>query len=526
MKARWFVRGDVDGFFGLFVDNLLQLMLIATLCPIICGIPSDVVTHRILPGAAVSILFGNLFYAWQARRLAERTGRNDVTALPYGINTVSLYAFIFLVMGPVYQATNHNATVAWQAGIFACFLSGVLEIAGAFAGDALRRYTPRAALLSALAGIAITFISMGFVFQIFASPVVAIVPMMLILVFYASRVRLPFGAPGGLVAVTLGVAIAWGSRALHLPFFLPSEVPVELGFHPPVPVPGDLFALLMSPHGWSYLSIVVPMALVNVVGSLQNLESADAAGDRYETRSSLLVNGVSSVVAAMFGSAFPTTIYIGHPGWKAMGARTGYSVLNGAAITLICLTGGVGLVLKFVPIEATLGILLWIGLIITAQAFQQVPRHHALAVALGIIPSLAAWALLLIGHSLRAAGGSLSEAAANFHDTLYIQGVFSLSQGFLFTSMIFSAIMVFAIERQFLKAAGWTFAAALLSTVGVIHAYTLTPHGLENKFGLMVAPQFAAAYAVLGCILLALHAFAKGSDELKPQPARHDDDRG
>jgi adenine/guanine/hypoxanthine permease len=32
MKVGWFVRGDIDGFFGLFVDNLLQLMLIAVLC--------------------------------------------------------------------------------------------------------------------------------------------------------------------------------------------------------------------------------------------------------------------------------------------------------------------------------------------------------------------------------------------------------------------------------------------------------------------------------------------------------------
>ncbi|MAG16645.1 MAG: hypothetical protein CMJ21_01090 [Phycisphaerae bacterium] len=32
MSTRWFVRGDIDGFFGLFVDNLVQLLLIDQLC--------------------------------------------------------------------------------------------------------------------------------------------------------------------------------------------------------------------------------------------------------------------------------------------------------------------------------------------------------------------------------------------------------------------------------------------------------------------------------------------------------------
>src|SRR5581483_7025950 len=106
VQPPWFVRGDVDGFFGLFIDNLLQLMLIHVLCRVVCGFPEELVTGRILPGAALSVLVGNLFYAWQARRLMQRTGRGDVTALPYGINTVSLLAFVFLIMAPVYQETK------------------------------------------------------------------------------------------------------------------------------------------------------------------------------------------------------------------------------------------------------------------------------------------------------------------------------------------------------------------------------------------------------------------------------------
>src|SRR5574337_1687002 len=208
MKYRWFVRGDIDGFFGLFIDNLLQLMVIAVLGRLVSGLPPELITGRILPGAAVSILIGNLLYAWQARRLMRESGRTDVTALPYGINTPSLLAFLFLIMGPVYQETG-NPTLAWQAGLLACLLSGIMETAGAFIGDWLRRHTPRAALLSALAGVAITFIAMGFIFQIFASPAIAILPMMMILVAYASRIRMPLGLPGGFLAVLTGIALAW-----------------------------------------------------------------------------------------------------------------------------------------------------------------------------------------------------------------------------------------------------------------------------------------------------------------------------
>ncbi|MFO0982480.1 MAG: NCS2 family permease [Planctomycetota bacterium] len=483
MAARWFVRGDLDGFSGLFIDNLLQLMLIDVLCTSVAGLPGELVTGRILPGAALSILIGNVFYGWQAMNLARRTGRDTVTALPYGINTPSLFAFIFLIMAPVYQQTK-NPTLAWQAGLFACLLSGLMETAGAFVGDWLRRHTPRAALLSALAGVAITFIAMGFVFQIFASPAIALVPMMLILLSYGSGLKKVLGLPGGVLAVALGAGLAWGLRLLGHDYFTPRSEPFVLALHLPRPAAGDVFALLHDPLGWRYLAVIIPNGLFNVIGSLQNLESAEAAGDRFETRPSLLANGLGSLTAALFGSAFPTTIYIGHPGWKAMGARAGYSILNGVVITGLCLTGSVALCLKVLPLEATLGILLWVGLIITAQAFQEVPKKHALAVALGLVPAFAAWALWLIETTARKAHSSLAQVAPLFGSDLYIDGIFALNQGFLLVSMVFAAILVFLIEREFARAGWWALAAAGLSASGLIHAYTLGPTGLQNKFGL------------------------------------------
>lgn len=496
-------KGDIDGFFGLFVDNLVQLMLIAALCTAVCGFPTELVTGTVLPGAAISILFGNAFYTWQARRLARRECRTDVTALPFGINTPTVVAFIFFIMGPVYRETG-DPRIAWQAGLFACFLSGIMETLGAFVGEPLRRAMPRAALLSALAGVAITFIAMGFVFQIFASPVVALVPALLVVMTYAGRLNLPLGLPGGLVAVLLGAIIAWSLG--HHPSAAAGLAP---SLSLPKPCAGDLFSYLFSDQGWKHMSVIFPMGLFNIIGSLQNLESAEAAGDRFETRPSLLVNGIGTLVAALLGSAFPTTIYIGHPGWKAMGARSGYSLVNGVIITALCLVGGVGLVMRVIPLEAAIGILLWIGLIITGQAFAEVPRRHAIAVALGLVPALAAWAVFLIEASLRAADTTLLEAAPKFGSALFVHGAIALSQGFLLTSMLLAAILVFVIDGQLLKAAGWTLACAGLSATGLIHAYRISAQGIENIFGLWSAPAFSVAYLGAAAAMFGLYFFTR-----------------
>lgn len=505
----WTTRGDIDGFFGLFIDNLLQLMLLFFLCRLACGFSTEFLLSTVLPGAAVSLLAGNVFYARLAWKLARETHRSDVTALPYGINTPSLIAYVFLIMAPIYRETQ-NAHLAWQAGLFACFLSGVMECLGAFFGDFVRRYTPRAALLCALSGIAVTFIAMGFVFQMFASPLIALLPLFLIFATYAGKIRWPGGIPGGLLAVLLGTLIAWIAQALGRPLFHPTPEKLSLGFYTPKPALGDVFAMLVQPEGWRFFAVIFPMGLFNVLGSLQNLESAEAAGDRYATRPALLMNGAGSLAAAFFGSPFPTTIYIGHPGWKAMGARFGYSLWNGLVITVLCFSGAFLAVLKVIPIEATLGILLWIAVIITAQAFQEIPPAHSPAVALGLIPSLAAWGMLLLETAARAAGASWVEVFPRFGGDLYVEGAAALSQGFLLSAMIFGAIGVHLIERRFQAAAFWFAAAAFFSFFGIIHAYQITPAGTQNLFKIGAAWRFSLAYGACALIfgLLSRHPHA------------------
>jgi adenine/guanine/hypoxanthine permease len=523
---RWFVRGDVDGFFGLALDNLIQLLLINGLCTGVLGFAPELVEGRILPGAAVSLLVGNLFYAWQAKRLAAQTGRTDVCALPYGINTVSLIAHVFLVMAPAKEAAEtllkedptlaiDPARVAWQAGLVACLGSGLIELVGSLFVDWLRRFTPRAALLSTLAGIAIGFISMSFFFRTFAHPIVGLATLGLILLTYFGRVRFRGGLPGGLIAVAVGTALSWATGVAK------GAPPTEgIGLHLPVLVVGDLGAALSARHALNFLSVIVPMGLFNLLGSLQNIESAEAAGDRYPTAPSLAVNGLGSVAACLFGSCFPTTIYIGHPGWKGMGARAGYSVLNAVVLTAVCLFGLLRLIAWAVPVDAGMAIVLWIGIVITAQAFQATPREHAPAVVVGILPGLAAWGLLMAKQALQVGGQlggpALSPEMVPLFNGLdnWIDGGFAVNEGFIFTSMILAAATVAVIERQFIRAGLWCFAAAALSALGFMHSYRFEKGDTVLAL-LHPAWEWTIGYAIMGL------AFVGAKWLTRPSEAAH-----
>jgi adenine/guanine/hypoxanthine permease len=539
-----FVKRDLDGFFGLFVDNLVQLLLIILLCGGLCGMTgenADFLYRIILPGAAVSILLGNVFYAWQAHRLARREGREDVTALPYGINTPSLIVFVFFIIKPEFDRTG-SVEAAWKLGLLACLGSGLIEFCGAFVAERIRRGTPRAALLSTLAGIAIGFISMTFALEIFQKPLIALLPLALILLTLFSGVGLPWGLPGGFVAVLTGTLIAWLLAGVHallaaspewarqVPGWVTyghaniNEVQAAIGeirWSPPVWSGEAVLEAARSVESWlPFLSVVVPMGLFNVIGSLQNIESAEASGDRYSTAPSLAVNGLGTILAAGFGSCFPTTIYIGHPGWKGLGARAGYSTLNGIVIVGLAVFGLVGLMASIVPIEAGAAIVLWIGIIITAQAFQSTPDKHGPAVAIGLFPAIAAWgATVMMGTVFVSEGLTLQEIvqppqaaeatspgspespamesvpsvemtddkssplgpSAPLPDHMQrpeakvngvlVHGLLLMERGYIFTCMILAAACACLIDRKFVAAAGWMLSASVFTWLGLMHAY-------------------------------------------------------
>ena len=509
---RWFVAGDLDGFLGLGLDNLIQILLILGLCRGVLGYPDTLLLGTILPATGISLLVGNGAYAVQAYRLARLEGRSDRTALPYGINTVSLFAYVFLVMLPVKLAAlaaglDEAAAVqlSWQAGLVACLGSGLIEASGAFCAQLLRRWLPRAALLSTLAGIALGYIALGFLLRTYAQPVVGLTVLAVILATYYGRLQLPI--PGGLLAVLVGMALAWGTGLIKLDPQTWSNQVAQVGLQLPHLELGALWQARGQLVPW--LGVIVPMGLFNLLGSLQNIESAEAAGDRYPVRSSMLINGIGTIAAAALGSCFPTTIYIGHPGWKAMGARIGYSWLNGVVMAIACLLGLFGVVSQLVPIEAGMAIVLYIGLVIAAQAFQATPSAHAPAVALGLLPGLAGWGALLLKAGLRAggAGSGLQPFGPALLEPLrqadvWAAGAFALEQGQIITAMLLAAMLVYVIEQRFLAASLAAAVAAGFSWFGVIHAWRFTQADTVLQVGWGVGSLWAVGYLLMAAVFL------------------------
>ena len=504
--------GDLDGFLALALNNLIQILLIIGLCRGVLGYPDSLIFGIILPASGISLLIGNLAYARQARLLEQQEGRQDCTALPYGINTVSLFAYVFMVMLPV-KLTALGAgldestaiTRSWQAGMVACLGSGLIETAGAFCAHKLRLWLPRASLLSTLAGIALGYIALGFLLRTYAHPLVGLATLAVILLGYYGRVRWPL--PTGLFALLLGLLLAWGSGLIQLHPQAWQQSSSLVGWHGPRLQLVGLWHARAELIPW--LGVIAPMGLFNVIGSLQNLDSAEAAGDRYPTRSSLLIDGIGTLAAAGLGSCFPTTIYIGHPGFKALGARSGYSWMNGVVLSIACFLGLFGVAAQLIPIDAGMAILLYIGLTITSQAFQATPSRHAPAVVLGILPGLAGWGTLLLKAGLRVGGlGTPSNpfsadlmAALNAAD-IWVAGAFALEQGQIITAMLLAALLVFAIEGRFLAAALCSALAAVLAWFGVINAWQFTTADTAMHLGWGTGAPWALAYAVVTGLLL------------------------
>jgi len=252
---------------------------------------------------------------------------------------------------------------------------------------------------------------------------------------------------------------------------------------------------------------VAPLAVMNFMGTLQCVESAAAAGDRFKPFPTMIVNGVATMVGALLGSCFPTTVYIGHPAWKALGARQGYSILNGVVITLVCTTGLMGLVLAIVPRESAAAILLFVGLVITAQAFEVAEPRHFPAVAFGLVPHLAAWGTGILDTLATAAGTSVQAIGAEAIQKagLGYTGLRTLGQGSLVTSMVLCAATIALVDRRLLTAAGWAGAAALLSWIGLMHA---------DRVGWGVAPECALGYALMAVLFVAISRLPSSAERV------------
>jgi AGZA family xanthine/uracil permease-like MFS transporter len=496
----WFRAGDANAFFALMFDNVANLVILVAILVGAFGFPKDLVLHRIVPGTAVGVLVGDLIYAWMARRLARRTGRGDVTAMPLGLNAPSVFGISFAVLGPAYLATG-DAVLAWKVGMAVTVLVGIFKMALSMSGNAVRSALPRAGLLGSIAGAGIALIAFLPLLRVVENPIVGFVAFGVILVTFVAGVRLPWGLPGAFVSAAIAVGLHYGFASLGLlPGGAGAAAPSGTTLRLAVPWPSADFLGGLS-LAWGYLPIALPFAVMTIIGGIDNTESAAAAGDAYDTRGILLTEGFCTLVAGLCGGVVESTPYIGHPAFKKMGAGAGYAVATALFVGLGGMLGYLPLLVDWIPAAAVAPILIYIGLEVLAQGVLATPARHAPAVALAILPSIAFLLSLEMGSLVSAAGPALAHLTGDLAETF--RAVRLLGNGFIVTAVLWGAAVAELIDRRFARSALYFFAGAALCLFGVIHSPTAQgTFFLPWKVGDTTPFTFAASYVALGLVVL------------------------
>ena len=427
-----------------------------------------------------------------------------------------MFIVTFVIMLPITIKTG-DPLKGWSAGLVWVFFQSFILMIGGFIAPYIRKITPRAALLGTLAGVSVTFIAMRPALEMYMTPQIGLVCFAIIMLGWFGGVTYFRNLPAGLIAIAVGMIIAWGSNLLGfgiggLSMKGVGDAFANFGFSVPIPAFNHVFS------GFEFLGIIlvtaIPFGIYDLVEAMDNVESAEAAGDDYPTTRVLTADGVVSLIGCLMGNPFINAVYIGHPGWKAMGGRIGYSAATGLMVVVLSWFGIVAVLLALVPVVAISPILLYIGMLIGAQAFQTTPLKHAPAIVLAFTPHLAAWGKLQIDTMLGAtvtaaqaaglAADKVGEVKAAAIASLPQQGVLYhglevMGGGSILGGLVLGAIGVFIIDREFAKAAAFALAGAVMTWFGFMHG---------EAVGFGVTPGVALAYAVVAAGLFAAEKFA------------------
>jgi len=524
---RWAAPGDVNAFFGLMLDNIAGLLLTIGLLATVFDFPTNFAIGHMVPGTAIGVLIGDGILFFVALSLARKTGRNDVTAMPLGLDTPSTFGMVLFVLGPAYLHASNNlqmpaeqaALWTWHIGIWSIVLSGLFKGLCALGAGWVRTMIPRAGLLGSLAAVALVLISFLPLVESLHYPVIGMTALSLILITLTARIGLPLKIPGALAAMFISGIVYYLMLALGI---LGAE-PEPLILDPrEALLPTDWLSVFRFEwFNWQsfndaivYLPIVIPFALGTVIGGIDCVESAAAAGDEYHTGQIIGIEALATFAAGLCGGVIQTTPYIGHPAYKAMGGRSAYVLATALFVGGAGLIGYFGYLYWLIPKPTLFPILVFIGLEITSQSFHATPKRHYPALALACVPALAAMVLIFVGElqgkyiglgfQLQAQVQALQEALPDQStalmplqetaDTLQdfasgkitradddgrvhsdpvaikLQTLQILSSGFILTSLLWATTLASIIDRHLLRAAIFLGICGLFSLFGIIHS--------------------------------------------------------
>jgi AGZA family xanthine/uracil permease-like MFS transporter len=298
---------------------------------------------------------------------------------------------------------------------------------------------------------------------------------MIVLAGLVAGIKMPFRLPAGLIAIVVGTIVGFFVGSSRIDFS-------GVAFHAPIPVLGDLITGIKLMFTYpAVLAAVLPIEIYNFIETMNNVESAEAAGDKYPVRTCQIMDGVGTMVGTVFGSAFPTTVYIGHPAYKRLQGRCGYALGVGIVIFLGAIFGFVHFLYNLIPTAAVAPMLVFVGIVITAQAFRASPAKHAIAVAVAIIPHMSNIMTTKIRGAVSVVNADMDVATLEFAQKCAEQGIAwigqsALSQGAIITGLLWGSIVAMLIDLDFRKAAAFSGTAAFLTLIGIIHSPSVGLH--------------------------------------------------
>merc|ERR1719382_345296 len=344
----------------------------------------------------------------------------------------------------------------WQVGCAANLSAGFIAALVGFAGSAILRVAPQPSLLIPLAGLGLTYLGIAQVILCFAAPQIGFVPLMVAVLGYFVGVRY-YPLPVAVVVMVSGMFVGWVFDSGWSSGGTWDEVKTAgglFGFYLPTFIPGDAFKAIPQVT-LDNINVILPVAFVGAINTLVSVYNAHEAGDLFDVREALVIDGCTTMVSALFGSPFGTCVYCGHKALKDSGGRMYHQSINAVLFCFFCLTGQFAMVNALVPPYAIGPIILFVGLAICQDAFVVIEKRHLPAAIVGLMPSIAEWVYTQIPHQC------LGDPSLTPLHTLGI--------GALLSSMILTSFVVFSIDGNFMQATIWASVGAFLCFLGIIH---------------------------------------------------------
>lgn len=477
-KARipLFKKADLDASIGVFFDGFSKVIVAIAILTGTLGLSGATVFGTMMPGVflTVVILNGGLWLYY--RKIAADRNDPNLTAVPAGLQAGRMFIWLYSIMLPVYLSTG-NAQLAFQTGVLAHLVGGIVFIIGAFVIPIILKIVPAGALFGSLAGGAMAFLILQSMNGVLKMPLVGWLSLIILFIIYLGKIEVKL--PAALIVILIGSGVAWISGAMD--FHAVTESFSSLSFYLPRPTL-DIFQSQVINTMIPFLPIIIVFSLNEVITGIQAVEQARECGDTFFTTTKpLVLCGIASIVGACFGNPLAVSLYWGYPGWKKMESGTGYHLGIVALYGLTGLTGLSAIINAFIPEAVVLPILVFVGISSYSQAFEVVKSKYYPAVIMASLPVVMDFIV-----------DNMKEGA--------LPGFLAFDPGSAFVGLLVGCVFVFIIDNNWKNAAIVNVVALALTLIGMIHS-----PGILGTDGYALNLEFVQVYLVLIIMFAVMH---------------------